>query len=212
MVTFTIVRHGETLLNLLGRAQGWSDSPLTPGGIEVAAELGARLQGVTFDAAYASDTLRAVRTGEEILWASGNEKIPLRRDRRLREWCLGSMEAEDNARFQETVSRWLGGVTSFRELNRRLPDVAEAIYRHDTTGMAEPFPAIIRRLRDMIEETAHSFPPENRTNVLVVTHAFLIKTVLYLYAPEQLEAIAKLKNASGFRLTYKNGGFTLGQL
>ena len=28
-VTFYIVRHGETLLNSLNRAQGWSDSPLT---------------------------------------------------------------------------------------------------------------------------------------------------------------------------------------
>ncbi|MDR1877109.1 MAG: phosphoglycerate mutase family protein [Flavobacteriaceae bacterium] len=28
-ITFYIVRHGKTILNTLGRVQGWSDSPLT---------------------------------------------------------------------------------------------------------------------------------------------------------------------------------------
>lgn len=33
-VNYYIVRHGETLLNKLGKAQGWVDSPLTDAGIE----------------------------------------------------------------------------------------------------------------------------------------------------------------------------------
>lgn len=209
MVTFYVVRHGETLLNFLDRAQGWSDSPLTPRGIKAAAELGTLLRGVVFDAACASDTIRATRTGEEILRASGNGNIPIRQDPRLREWCLGTMEAENNALFQQEVSRWLGGVTSFAELNRRLSDVAEVIYSHDTTGMAEPFAAITGRLGEMIEDTICSFPTEGRANVLLVTHAFLIKTMAYLYVPEKLEMMAKLKNASVFRLIYNNGSFTL---
>ena len=32
MVRFYIVRHGQTLLNSLDRAQGWTDSPLTEAG------------------------------------------------------------------------------------------------------------------------------------------------------------------------------------
>ncbi len=32
MVRFYIVRHGQTLLNSLDRAQGWADSPLTEAG------------------------------------------------------------------------------------------------------------------------------------------------------------------------------------
>ncbi|NCE66425.1 histidine phosphatase family protein [Pseudoflavonifractor sp. 524-17] len=36
MVTFYIVCHGQTLLNQLDRAQGWSDSPLTALGEQAA--------------------------------------------------------------------------------------------------------------------------------------------------------------------------------
>ena len=32
MVRFYIVRHGQTLMNSLDRAQGWADSPLTEAG------------------------------------------------------------------------------------------------------------------------------------------------------------------------------------
>ena len=39
VTTFYVVRHGETLLNSIGRAQGWSDSPLTDNGKRTAAEL-----------------------------------------------------------------------------------------------------------------------------------------------------------------------------
>ncbi len=31
------------------------------------------------------------------------------KDARLREWCLGSMEAENNAVFIKNVADWLGG-------------------------------------------------------------------------------------------------------
>ena len=32
-----LVRHGKTVFNTTGRLQGWSDSPLTPEGCQVAA-------------------------------------------------------------------------------------------------------------------------------------------------------------------------------
>jgi len=40
MVRFYIVRHGQTLLNSLDRAQGWADFPLTASGKQAAKELG----------------------------------------------------------------------------------------------------------------------------------------------------------------------------
>ena len=52
MVTFYIVRHGETLLNSLGRAQGWSDSPLTDNGKMAAKDLGLEIKGTIFHAAH----------------------------------------------------------------------------------------------------------------------------------------------------------------
>lgn len=64
MLSFYIIRHGETLLNSLNRAQGWSDSPLTNNGKKAAIELGTELKGIVFSAAYTSDMLRAIQTAE----------------------------------------------------------------------------------------------------------------------------------------------------
>ena len=57
---FYIVRHGQTLLNSLDRAQGWADSPLTEAGKQMVADIGQKLKGIDFDAVYTSDMLRAI--------------------------------------------------------------------------------------------------------------------------------------------------------
>lgn len=204
-VTFYIVRHGETLLNSLDRAQGWSDSPLTDNGNSTAIELGNKLRGTTFKAAFTSDTIRATQTAELILAMSGNDNIKIQDDKRLREWCLGIMEGENNAIFVQTVSKWLGGVSSFAELNERLADVASEIYNYDTTGMAEPFSAILKRLKSAFIDMAELY--DDGGNILVVTHAFVIKTLFYLFSPEQLSAAYNVKNATIFKLVYDKGNF-----
>ena len=43
-VKLYIARHGKTMFNTIGRAQGWSDSPLTPFGEEGIRELGVGLK------------------------------------------------------------------------------------------------------------------------------------------------------------------------
>ena len=67
MVVFYVVRHGQTLLSFLNRAQGWSDSPLTDIGKHTAIELGRKLTELKLDAVYASDLPRAIQTAELIL-------------------------------------------------------------------------------------------------------------------------------------------------
>lgn len=208
MVRFYIVRHGQTLLNSLDRAQGWTDSPLTEAGKQMAADIGHKLNGVDFDAAYTSDMLRAVQTAELILEAGGKNGVPIKKDVRLREWCLGNMEAENNAVFIKNVADWLGGA-SFAELNERLPDVADAIYEHDTTGMAEPFQTIEERLKAAFVDIVQRHGMEENTNILIVTHAFAIKTIFHLFEPEQLGKVGKVKNASVSRLIFENGIFSL---
>lgn len=134
MVTFYIVRHGQTLLNQLDRTQGCADSPLTVSGEQAAKKLGKNLSSVEFQAAYTSDTRRAFDTARLLLKESGQSIIEIHQDTRLREWCLGTMEAEKNKFFIDCVSGWLGGIASFSEMNSRLPEVAAVIQQHDTTG------------------------------------------------------------------------------
>ena len=209
MVRFYIVRHGQTLLNSLDRAQGWADSPLTEAGMQMAADIGQKLKGIDFGVVFTSDMLRAVQTAELILEAGGKSGVPIEKDARLREWCLGCMEAENNAVFIKNVSDWLGGVSSFAELNQRLPDVADVIYEHDTTGMAEPFQTIEERLKATFVDIVQRHGMEENTNILIVTHAFAIKTIFHLFAPKQLGKVGKVKNASVSRLVFENRIFSL---
>ena len=196
MVRFYIVRHGQTLLNSLDRAQGWADSPLTEAGRQMAADIGHQLKDIGFDAVYASDMLRAVQTAELILEANGKEGVPIKKDVRLREWCLGSMEAENNAAFMRNVTGWLGGGTSFAELNQRLPDIAAALYEHDTTGMAETFQAIQERLKAAFVDIAQRHGMGDGSNILIITHAFAIKTIIHLF-PRAMSQAAVLARPVG---------------
>lgn len=208
MICFYIVRHGQTLLNSLDRAQGWADSPLTDAGKQTAVELGHKLKSIDFDAVYTSDMLRTIQTAELIMEAGEKKGMPIEKDARLREWCLGNMEAENNAVFIKKVADWLGGA-SFAELNKRLPDVADAIYEHDTTGMAEPFQTIEERLKAAFMDMAQRHGVRENSNILVVTHAFAIKTIFHLFAPEQLSKAGKVKNAAVSRLISDGGVFSL---
>ena len=206
MVTFYIVRHGQTLLNRLDRAQGWADSPLTASGEQAAKELGKSLSSVVFQAAYTSDTYRAFHTARLILEEHGHPDIPIHQDARLREWCLGIMEAEQNTIFIKKVSEWLGGV-SFSEMNKRLPEVAAAIKQHDTTGMAETFEQISKRLKELLVSVGSAYP--DGSNILVVTHAFLMKTIIYLFNFENIERLSKIGNTDRIKLLFDGQNFQI---
>lgn len=209
MVTFYIVRHGQTLLNYLNRTQGLVDSPLTEIGKQTALELGAKLKKINIRAVYTSDMSRTVQTAKWILSASEKSTLPIFEDARLREWCLGNMEAEDNTIFTNNIADWLGDISSLKELNKRLPDFATAIYKHDTTGMAEPFLDIISRLESFFTEIAQiNYTKMDSYNVLNVTHAFSIKTLFYLFAPDQLSTLDKIKNATISKLEFNGNIFS----
>lgn len=208
MVTFYIVRHGQTLLNQLDRAQGWADSPLTTQGQQAAKNLGKTLSSVMFQVAYTSDTIRAFDTAKLVLEECGQPAIEIFQDSRLREWCLGAMEAEKNSVFIQNVSTWLGGLHSFPEMNKRLPEVAEAIRQHDTTGLAESFEQISKRLKSFLVDAASSLPDDS--NVLIVTHAFSMKTLIYLFDLGKIDQFSQINNAGSIRLLFDGQIFRIG--
>ena len=75
--------------------------------------------------------------------------------------------------------------------------------------MAEPFLAIEERLKAAFMDTAQRYGMGESSNILIVTHAFAIKTIIHLFAPEQSDKVEKVKNASVFRLVFENGVFSL---
>ena len=90
-VKLYLVRHGKTMFNTIGRAQGWSDTPLTAEGERGIHELGIGLResGLKFERAYSSDSGRTIQTMGIILEELGlTGQIPYRMDKRIREWVL----------------------------------------------------------------------------------------------------------------------------
>lgn len=85
------------MLNTCDRVQGWTDSPLTEPGVTVARQLGKGLKGVPFEAAYSSDSGRAIETTNLVLEESGQKDVKLTTDKDLREWNFGKYEGDLNA-------------------------------------------------------------------------------------------------------------------
>ena len=82
-----VIRHGESVNNLLKRWTGWYDAPLTEKGYEDARCVKDFLSDVSFDKVYSSDLTRSVETAKTAMPNHEIETSTL-----LRETSLGSME------------------------------------------------------------------------------------------------------------------------
>lgn len=89
MAKLYMMRHGQTLFNVLKRKQGWCDSPLTATGIEQARAAGEwlRERGIAFDHVYSSTSERACDTCELVV-----PGVPYVREKGLKEWNFGTFE------------------------------------------------------------------------------------------------------------------------
>lgn len=72
-----LVRHGETVDNARGVAQGWSDSELSERGCKQVALLARRIAAMSPTALYSSTLARAVTTADVIAAAAGLEPVAL---------------------------------------------------------------------------------------------------------------------------------------
>src|SRR5699024_9049297 len=103
-----VVRHGKTMFNAIQRVQGWCDTPLTVEGTQRIHALGRGLRDHDFVAAYSSDSGRAIETTRIILSELENgPKIPYHLDKRIREWCFGSLEGGYDAEMWGVIPRVL---------------------------------------------------------------------------------------------------------
>ncbi len=201
-VEFYIIRHGETLLNKLGKAQGLTDSPLTADGIQSALRLKQALCNIDFSAMYSSDLSRAYNTAKIIR----GERCDIHIDKRLREWCLGKFEAENFRNFINNILNCNKNLKA-NELNEHLPEVCGTIKLTDTTGMAESFDDITKRLIGFFKDTAEYHFNFDGGKILVVTHAFAIKTILHIFACNELKNVGKISNSSATVIVYNGNNF-----
>ena len=204
-----IARHGKTMFNTIGRAQGWSDSPLTEAGERGIHELGIGLReaGIQFQQAVSSDSGRTIQTMGIVLEELGlTGKIPYRYDKRIREWCFGSFDgAYDGELFLGVLPR-VFRVDDFHHLS--LMELAEGIVEVDTAGWAESWETLRDRLLDGFTTIAKDVESKGGGNAIVVSHGMTISTLIYLIDPKAFKELV-LDNGSVTVIEYEDGQFKL---
>lgn len=205
-----IARHGKTMFNTIGRAQGWSDTPLTKEGEAGIRELGLGLKAadISFKAAFSSDSGRTIQTMGIILEETGYQDLPYTYDKRIREWCFGSLDGGyDGELFQGVLPR----TKAFQD-GRDLEDIsyeeiANSIVEVDTANWAEPWEILRHRIYSGFEDMAKSIQAAGGGNAIVVSHGMTIGTFLWLIDHHQKKQM--IENGSVTVVTYEDGQFTI---
>ena len=204
-----IARHGKTMFNTIGRAQGWSDSPLTEAGERGIHELGIGLReaGIQFQQAVSSDSGRTIQTMGIVLEELGlTGEIPYRYDKRIREWCFGSFDgAYDGELFLGVLPR-VFRVDDFHHLS--LMELAEGIVEVDTAGWAESWETLRDRILDGFTAIAKDVESKGGGNAIVVSHGMTISTLIYMIDPKAFKELV-LDNGSVTIIEYEDGQFKL---
>ncbi|KXT83602.1 histidine phosphatase family protein [Streptococcus panodentis] len=204
-----VIRHGKTMFNTIGRAQGWSDTPLTAEGERGIRELGIGLResGLDFSRAFSSDSGRTIQTMGIILEELGlTGKIPYSFDKRIREWCFGSFDgAYGGELFHGVIPRVLD-TDDYRKLS--LPDLANGLVEVDTAGWAEPWDKLSGRILEGFEAIAQEVEAAGGGNALVVSHSMTIGTFAGLI-DQAVSENPGVQNGSVTVVEYKNGRFSL---
>lgn len=188
-LTFYFVRHGETLFNKQGKMQGWSDSPLTAEGIEVAKDLGKGLEQIPFLAAYSSTSERAADTAEYVL--AGQKDVPLYLDKGLREMNFGT---------------WEGMLTS--DVLKQNPNMN----MFDTENFKSPvggedYKQLAERTKQAMDRIIAQNQGKNG-NILIVSHGITIMNYLMTLDSSMTE-MKPLPNSSVTIVEYENGKFNV---
>jgi probable phosphoglycerate mutase len=171
-----IIRHGESEWNVERRWQGWSDSPLTPEGLEQAAARGRALahDGFRPRAIFTSTLLRASRTAEIV---AAHLDVPVFAEDGLRERNGGEWEGLTGAEIDE---RYPGMRDAWRRGDLHAPPGGEL----DTHALARFDGALTRAL-------AHVGP----ALFAIVTHGGILRLVA-MRAGQDVPAL--IPNVGGF--------------
>lgn len=212
-VTIYVTRHGKTMFNTVHRAQGWSDTPLTKKGIDVAQDLGDGLTDVDFKAAYSSDSGRARETARIVLDSKGQEKLNAAESTKLREVCFGSYEGDLDENMWGDVAKNLGYpsqeamMKDFATGKVTLEMCLAEIVKLDQSGSAENYDTVKKRMQDKLKSIAKENAKNGGGNVLIVSHGMsigaMISDMTDKYKGQQLE------NASVTKIIYEDGKFTV---
>lgn len=217
-VTLYFTRHGKTMLNTLDKVQGWSDTPLTAEGVEVAEYLGVGLKGenIVFEAAYSSDLGRARQTARIVLENKGQDNIIITEVPQIRETNFGSYEGDKNKIMWNDAALYLHFKSSeelFAALKNDPSLLEQAINSFaalETLGSGEDYKTVKTRGQNAIREIAEKEAANGGGNILVVGHGMSIGVFLSdLDANGKTTTGGHMGNAAVSKVIYKDGKFYL---
>ena len=189
MTTLLLVRHGESEANRLGFFAGQTDVELLEKGALQAGITGEYIaKNYKVERVYASDLVRARKTGEIIAEKTNSELVT---DRRLREINAGVWQGktfdELTANYSEGYSKWLSDIGNTRcEGGESVRELSERI---------------CAALTDIAER-------ESGKTVVIATHATPIRTaqcVLGGLPLDEMKNVPWVSNASVTELQYEGG-------
>jgi len=188
LTTLYIIRHGETDTNRTQRIAGRYQAALTGLGLQQAGLTAAYLQNIPFDAVYASDLTRAIRTAEKIAQPRGLQVIP---DKQLSEIDLGDWE---NLSLPQVQAGWPALYEQW---------MYNQGYCHCPNG--ESVPQVQSRIFNAVTRLAKLHDGQT---LCIVSHGLVIKT-LYAkacgYTLDSLRTLQYVSNASVSLFTFENG-------
>lgn len=162
MITFYLVRHGESEGNVLGVHPGDLPFHLTDLGKAQAEKTAKALSGIALDWVYASDHVRTQETADFIM---RYQHCPLEYDRRLWDLIQGELRGLTKAQVRE-----------------RFPEVAKAmeedIYTATRPGGGESFNDLLARAWDFMEDIASRWKDREDARIGVVTHGGVINVIV----------------------------------
>lgn len=161
--TLYVVRHGETEWNTIGRIQGQLDSPLTDKGKKQAIKLSREFGGISFDAIFSSDLLRAKRTAEIV---NLERKLKIQTTKALRERTFGEHDGSMGNEYDKKIKNLL---KKYNELSEK----EKWKFRFGVSYESDE--ELVSRFITFLREISVGY--QGKT-VLVVTHGGNIRTFL----------------------------------
>ena len=212
-VRMFLARHAESVLNALGRVQGWADSPLTDRGRREAERLGHDLRGASLVAVHCADMLRHRQTAEGALAAAAPELTPVS-DPRLRELAFGRFEGADDATLWGAIAADHGHADAAALRADPEFDVLTALasIRRLGAGCGLPseHPSAVRaRMLDVLDSIAREAGARGGGNVLVVSSGLSIMLALDAMGVAPAALGGGIRNASFSVLGWRSGAWTV---
>ena len=205
-----VTRHGKTMFNTVHRAQGWSDTPLTAAGVEVAEQLGRGLKDIDFVGSYSSDLGRARQTARIVLEAKGDTKNQIQELTGLRETCFGIYEGDLDSNMWGKAARHINYASDtdlmndFSAGNITIDKMMNALAAVDTSGDSEDYQTVKTRMQDSLKTIAQTTQENGGGNVLIVSHGMAILAMINEMT--DTPHTQQLPNASVTKIRYTHDG------